>query len=68
MDGVKQTTVVIPWSPGPFKDEWDNGGYNDFWDPVERAVNQRILDPQTKGSGAQLVSPDESERLSGNGK
>lgn len=52
--------IVVHRFPGPIGDGWDSPGYNDFWSPVERAVNQRILDAKAKGKEVELVAPDEN--------
>jgi hypothetical protein len=48
-DEKQKEKIVVPWGPGPTGDEWDSPGYDHFWSPVERAVNQRILDAKAEG-------------------
>ena len=60
-DETQKVKIVVPWFPGPIDDEWDSPGYNDFWSPIERAVNQRILDAKKEGKEAELVAPNDSE-------
>ena len=57
----RKVKIVVPWFPGPNDDEWDSPGYDDFWSPVERAVNQRILDAKVEGKEVELVAPNDSE-------
>ena len=53
--------IIVPWFPGPIDDEWDSPAYNDFWSPIERAVDKRILDAKAAGKEVELVSPDENK-------
>lgn len=55
--------IVVPWFPGPNNDEWDSGGYNEFWGPTERVVNQQILDAKKEGKEVELVAPNEIDSM-----
>ncbi len=59
-DEKQKVKIVVPWWPGPIDDEWDSGGYNDFWGTTERVVNQRILDAKAEGKEVELVAPNET--------
>ena len=54
----EKVRIAVPW-PGPNNDEWDSGGYNDFWGTTERVVNQRILDAKAEGKEVELIAPDD---------
>ncbi|OGZ08601.1 MAG: hypothetical protein A3D65_05125 [Candidatus Lloydbacteria bacterium RIFCSPHIGHO2_02_FULL_50_13] len=58
-DENQKIKIVVPWWPGPTGDEWDSPGYNEFWGPVERTVNQRILDAEKEGKTVELVAPND---------
>lgn len=56
----QKVKIVVPWR-GPMDDEWDNPGYNDFWGPVERRINQQIRDAEKEGREVEFVTPDDSK-------
>lgn len=55
--------IVVPWWPDhPIDDEWDSPGYNEFWGPVEQAVQYRIDEARRQGKEIKLVAPSDTKR------
>ena len=60
IDGV---VYIVNTVVGPFGDEWDSPGWNDFWQPTYDRIQREIDDAKRAGKPFKVVNEEEAEKL-----
>jgi hypothetical protein len=60
IDGV---VYIVNNVIGPFGDEWDSPGWNDFWEPVYRRIDREVEEAKAAGKPFKVINEEEARKL-----